>query len=162
MSGSLMTISAMSSVDNIVSKKDSMLGELFAAKGSVSLEEISVSVEEGMNNSGALKVHVVIVYEEHLVEELRKMSSSMYFRMVDQLVKDYPDKMKIFEWELVAKKRLIPPTKVEYPNDHMTPLAVYAFADYSSPGEHRVRIANYYEKVKITLDREDFKILQRK
>jgi hypothetical protein len=132
-----------------------MLGEILSAKSGVSLEEVAISVEEDMNNSGALKVHVVIVYEESLAEELRKMSSRTYFRMVDQLVKDYPDKMKILEWELVAKKRLIPATKVKYPSDHMTPLAAFVFADYSSPGEHRARIPNYCEKVKIILNKED-------
>jgi hypothetical protein len=160
--GGVMAMSAAASLETLSNKKDSILSDIFAPKSGLSLEKVAISVEENMNDNGALKLHLVIVYDRVLVEELRKMSSGEYFRTVDQLLKDHPDKMKIFEWELVAKKRLIPFSDIEYPTDHMTPIAGYVFAKYSSPGEHRATIPTYSEKIKISLEKEDFTISQEK
>jgi hypothetical protein len=156
--GGVMAMSAASSLKTFTDKKDSKIGDFFSAKGGLILEEIMLSVEEEMNDRGAVKVHLVIVYEQELVGELMKMSAHHYFSSVDQLVKDYPDKIKVFEWELVAKKRVMPWTKVEYPVDHMIPLAGYIFAKYSGSGEHRARIPPSYKKVKVTFEKKSFRV----
>ncbi|MDR2158046.1 MAG: hypothetical protein LBO02_01875 [Holosporaceae bacterium] len=157
--GGIMAMSAASSLKTFTSDKDSKIGDFFSAKGGLILEEIMLSVEEDMNDRGAIKVHLAIVYEKELVGELMKMSAHHYFSSVDQLIKDYPDKIKIFEWELVAKKRIIPWAKVEYPIDHMIPLAGYIFAKYSGSGEHRARIPPTYKKVKVIFEKKSFRVV---
>jgi hypothetical protein len=136
-----------------------MFGDFFAPRGGTALEEVMLSTEEDMNDRGAVKMHIIIVYEEELAEELMKMSADNYFRSVDQLVKDHPDKIKIFEWELVAKKRITPWQKIEYPADHMTPVAGYIFAKYSGIGEYRARIPQSYKRIKIIFERKNFRIV---
>ncbi|MDR1982460.1 MAG: hypothetical protein LBQ08_01515 [Holosporaceae bacterium] len=156
--GGIMAMTAASSLKTLTEKNDSMLSDFFAPKGGVTLEEVMLSTEEDMNDRGAVKVHMIVVYEQELVEELMKMSAYHYFRSIDQLIKDHPDKIKIFEWELVAKKRITPWQKVEYPSDHMTPLAGYIFAKYSGTGEYRAKIPPSYKKVKITFERKNFRV----
>ncbi|MDR0968223.1 MAG: hypothetical protein LBL99_01135 [Holosporaceae bacterium] len=155
----VMAMSAAASLKTLTEdKKKSIFGDFFSPKGGLILEEVMLSIDENMNDRGAVKVHLVVVYEHELVEELMKMSSDEYFRGVDQMIKDYPDKMKIFEWELVAKKRVMPWKKVEYPTDHMIPLAGFVFAKYSSSGKHRATIPPSYKKVKITFEKKNFRV----
>jgi hypothetical protein len=154
--GAALAISAASSLKP--SDKDSLWDKIFSPKGGIALEEVMLSVEEDMNNRGAVKLHIAIVYEKELMEELKKMSAEEYFRQVTQLVKDHPDKVKIYEWELVAKKRISPWLKIDYPTDHMQPLAGYVFAKYSGSGEHREKIPSSAEKIKIICEKNNFHI----
>ncbi|MDR1236054.1 MAG: hypothetical protein LBJ96_03530 [Holosporaceae bacterium] len=151
-------LSAAASIKTLKGDSDFGLTGIFSSKGGISLEEVMLSVKENMNTNGAVRVHLVVVYDIELVGELMKRSSEQYFRHVDQLVKDYPDKIKIFEWELVAKEQDIPWTKIEYPDKHMMPLAGFIFAKYSGSGEHRARIPPTYKKVKITFKKDKFEI----
>jgi type VI secretion system protein len=158
--GGVMALSAASSLDTLTSKKDSMLGDIFSSKEGVTLEKIRVSTEEDMNSKGAVKVHIVIVYDREVAGILKTMSASEYFKRVDQLIRDNQDKMKIFEIELVAKKRSVPMEDLEYPTDHLTPVACYIFANYSSPGEHRARIPDSWEGINMSLEKDDFHVRQ--
>ena len=142
----------------ILSSVSGAFGDFFASKGGVNIEQIMLVTDEKMNHGGALTAHLVIVYEKELIGELKQMSSRQYFQMKDQLIKDYPDKLKVFEWELAAKKRIIPWTDVNYPIDHMVPVAAFIYANYNSVGEHRAKIPPSYEKVKVTFESNDFKI----
>ncbi|MDR3186888.1 MAG: hypothetical protein LBT63_00435 [Holosporaceae bacterium] len=158
--GGVMALSAASSLDTLTSKKDSMLGDIFSSKGGVTLEKIRISTEEDMNSKGALRVHVVIVYDREVAGILKTTTASEYFRRIDQLIRDNQDKMKIFEIVLVAKKRSVPLEDLEYPTDHMTPVACYIFANYSSPGEHRAKIPDNWEGINISLEKDDFHVRQ--
>jgi hypothetical protein len=154
----VMAISAASSLKTLTDSKSSFLSKIFASKGGLALEEVMLSVEENMNNRSAVKLHIVIVYEKELETELMKMSAEEYFRHIKQLIKDHPDKMKIFEWELVAKKRITSWKKLDYPTDNMTPLAGIIFAKYYGPGDHRERIPATCEKIKIIFESDNFRL----
>lgn len=135
------------------------LGSLFSSESGVKLEEVMLSIDEDMNRRGAVKMHIVIVYEEELSHALTKLSARQYFRSIEQLKKDFPDKMHIFAWELIAKKRLTPWIKIDkYPKDHMTPIAGYIFVDYSTAGDHRAKIPPSKKKIRIILAKDEFHI----
>jgi hypothetical protein len=160
MLGGVMALSAASSLNTLTSKKDSMLGDVFASKEGVTLEKIRISTEEDMNSKGAVRVHIVIVYDQEVAGILKNMASSEYFKRVDQLIRDNQDKMKIFEITLVAKKRNVPIENLKYPIDHMTPVACYIFVNYSSPGEHRAKIPDSWEGINISFEKDDFHVRQ--
>jgi len=146
--------STLSSLDDVGKK----IKGFFSPRGGIALEKVMISVEEDMNDHGAVKAHLVIVYDPELITEFRKMTAREYFRDIKQLVKDHPDKLKIFEWELVAKKRVIPWVDIKYPADHMVPLAGYVFAEYSGSGEHRAKIHSDGKKIKIIFEKDTFKV----
>ena len=154
-------MSAAASLKTLNDKKGSFLGKLFASKGGIALEKVMFLIEEDMNNHGAVRLHIVVVYDEELMAELKKMSANEYFHQLEQLTKDHPDKMKIFEWEFAAKKRITPWITIEYPADHMTPLAAFIFAKYSGTGEHRARIPTSSKKAKIKLDKDVFQVIEK-
>ncbi|MDR2107020.1 MAG: hypothetical protein LBO73_00635 [Holosporaceae bacterium] len=161
-------ISAASAVNNVMgdndNKKDSSFfpsfKDWFSPKGGLALEEVKVHINEDMNNHGAVKAHLVIVYDPELLGILRKKRADQYFDCLDQLKKDYPNTMKIFEWELIAKERVIPWKKIKYTANHNVPLGGYIFAKYSQnfekPKDYRAKIPPTHKKIKITFKRDDF------
>jgi hypothetical protein len=122
-------IMAMSAAATIKSSDSSSFGGIFSSKGSVALEQVMFVLDEDMNEKGATKVHLVIVYEKELLGELKKMSASAYFSAVKQLTKDHPDKMKVFEWTFVAKKRVTKWIDVPHNTSFLTPLGGFIFAN---------------------------------
>ncbi|MDR2724370.1 MAG: hypothetical protein LBB25_04200, partial [Holosporaceae bacterium] len=72
----VMGLSAASSVKMLDDKDFLGLGSVFSPKEKINIEEVMFCIEENMNNNGAVKVHLVIIYDEkELVEELSKMTA---------------------------------------------------------------------------------------
>lgn len=154
----LMSMTAADSLDRLSVRKKKGIISSFLFDNEFELKKVMIVTKADMNNSGAMKVHLVIVYERELMKELGTMSAYRYFSMVDQLIKDYPDKMKIYAWDLIAEDRIRNWEEIDGLNSTMTPLGGFVFADYQdNMGTHRARIPNY-EKVKIIFERSDFKI----
>ncbi len=154
----VMGLSAANSLDSITSRKKKGWISSFFSDDDFDLEEVMVITKPDMNNHGAMKAHMVIVYDKELMRELSSMTSYRYFEMVDQLIKDYPDKMKIYSWNLIAEDRIRRWQKIDTLKGTMSPLGGFVFADYhDNVGAHRARIPNY-AKIKITFERSDFVI----
>jgi len=152
-----MGVSAADSIDRITSrKKKGWLSSIFS-DDDFSLEQIMIVTEANMNNNGAMKAHLVIVYDKELMRELSAMTAYRYFDMVDQLIKDHPDKMKIYSWNLIAEDRIRPWQKIDTLRSTMSPLGGFIFAGYDNMGVHRAKVPNY-EKVKVVFGRSDFTI----
>ena len=154
----VMGLSAADSLDNITSRKKKGWISSFFSDNDFELEEVLVVTKSNMNNSGAMTAHMVIVYDHELMQRLSNMTSHEYFKTVNQLIKDFPDKMKIYSWELTAENRIRRWQKIDTLKGTMTPLGGFIFADYhDNVGVHRARIPNY-EKVQITFGHSDFVI----
>lgn len=154
----VMGLSAADSLDDITSRKKKGWISSFFSDNDFELEEVLVVTRPDMNDFGAMKAHLVIVYDRELLRELSAMTSYRYFEMVDQLIKDYPDKMKIYSWNLIAEDRIRRWQKIDTLRGTMSPLGGFIFADYhNTVGAHRARIPNY-EKIKIIFGRSDFEI----
>lgn len=157
---SVMAMSAAASLKTLDDKSFFNVGGVFSSKGSVVLEQVMFVVEDDMNEKGAVKMHLVIVYEKELLGELKKMSSSTYFSTVKQMSKDHPDKMKVFEWTFVAKKRITKWIDVPHDSSFLTPLGGFVFAKYTSPGDHRASIPESCKKMKVLMQKKEFKLVQ--
>ena len=130
----------------------------FSKKDKLSLSEIMLIVDEDMNNNSAVKLHLVIFFEQELFNALRRTSSRDYFRTFRQIVRDNPDKMAIYEWEIVAKRRVSKWINILYGNNYMTPVGGVIFASYNTRGEHRATIPPAYNRLIIQLRRDGFKL----
>lgn len=153
----LMSMTAADSLDRMSVRKKKGILSSFLFDNEFELKKVKIVTKDDMNNHGAMKAHLVIVFDRELREELKVMSASRYFSMVDQLIKDYPDKMKIYSWDLIAEDRIRDWEKIDALNSTMTPVGGFVFADYQNMGAHRQRIPDY-EKVKIIFERSDFRI----
>lgn len=151
------SLSMASSVNDLTSKKKGIISKFFSSNDEFCLEQVMLVTKAEMNEMGAVKVHIVVVYDKELLRELAQMSASRYFQAVEQLQKDFPDKFKVIGAELVAKDRVIPWKSIDYPHEHMTPVGGLIFASYNNSGEHRAVIPNYV-KLKIIFEKKDFRI----
>lgn len=134
--------------------------EVLKSEEKIELEEVMFSISDDMNQKGAIKLHIVIVFDKELIGELKRLSSKQYFRDAEQFKKDNPDKLKIFQWQLVAKKRVTKWIKVPYESDFMPVEGGFIFAKYDTVGEHRALIPKACKKLKIMFERDDFRIKQ--
>ncbi len=158
LTSAFMGTSVMDFVDRRIEKKNRDWFWSIFSDNDFSLENIMIVTEAGMNNSGAMKVHLVIVYSKEILQILGTVSARQYFSMIDQLIKDHPDTMKIYSWTLIAENRIRGWQPINTLKESMNPLGGFIFADYdNSAAVHRARIPDY-EKVKVTFGRNDFKI----
>ncbi|MDR2724125.1 MAG: hypothetical protein LBB25_02890 [Holosporaceae bacterium] len=160
--GSVLAMSAASSLKTLSSDKESIFSKFFSPKKGLLLEKVTISTEDDMNNHAAVKFHIVIIYDQELLDELKKMSASEYFHTIIQLVRDNPDKMKIFEWQLSAQKRKLPASELEYEDSNMVPLAAIAYGNYGSPGAHRVTVPPTAKSIRVSFEKQDFRVEEKK
>jgi hypothetical protein len=156
----VMSLSAASSLKSLDDKDFMGLGGIFSSKEKVNIESIVFDVEDNMNNNGAVKLDLVIVYTQELVNKLSEMSAQEYYRRKKQLKRDHPDKIKVFQWGIPAEKALSKPIKIKHNTSELTPVAAYVFANYNSIGEHRHAVPDALKKIKIVLKRDDFDLEQ--
>jgi type VI secretion system protein len=121
---------------------------------SVWLKSVSFKVADKVNDSSPVKIHIVIIYTNDLLQNLSKMTSQEYFSKATQIKLDNSERMDVFEWELVrSETRHDEPVK---PNKYSGE-GILVFAQYTTPGVHRASIGED-ENVLITLNDEDFTV----
>ena len=118
------------------------------------LNKVSFRVADDVNDSSPVTLHILIPYKDDLLAELSKMSAEDYFKKSDQIKLDNAGNLDVFTWDLIRSQKLddepIVPTKV-------SGAGVLVFAHYSTPGDHRIAIADD-EAVLIKLDKSDFSV----
>lgn len=120
------------------------------------LRTVNISLDSDANNNSATSIDLLIVYNQDLLKVLLSMESKDYFRAVNQLRRDYPDLVDIWHWELTPGQNL-----KDHPVDLRidTPQGAVIFADYYSPGAHRVRLGSFKE-INVHLRKVDFCLIE--
>lgn len=121
----------------------------------LSMKSVSVFVEPDANQNSAIAVDLVLVYNQELVNTLGKMSASKYFDSSSQLLLDNPTLLDVWHWELVPGQIV---EDFEPPQEKGPAFGGYVFANYLTPGDHRVKVAPN-GIVKILLLKKDLKNL---
>lgn len=108
-------------------------------QGQVFLEITSFDVRSQSNNNSAVALDLVIVYDKGLIDKFLSMSATEYFKKKRQLTLDYPVQIQVKNWE-IAPSQTINPYRVHYA--HPVPEAAFIYANYGTPGEHRLRVGD--------------------
>lgn len=117
--------------------------------------KVAFATETMVNNTSAVAVDVVLVYDEALIEPLLALSAKDWFATREQLRNDYPDRKKSYEvWPL----ELVPgqDTTLTIRRIRCAETGI-VFADYFAQGEHRAR----FEKqrlIQVVLGERGFKL----
>ena len=132
-----------------------ILGHL-GSKTKVKLKTVTFSASNQANKNYPTKIHLVLLYDPHLISEFLKMSSDDYFsdRNYEQLQKDHTTTLKIYQYQVTPGSR-IEARKVEYSD---SPVAGFLFASYRTPGDHRIRIGEN-RHLMIMLDENDWRVV---
>ena len=106
---------------------------------SVCLEFVDISLDSDANQDSAISVDVLVVYKDELMKALMKMKAADYFASRIQILRDYPDMVDMWHWELTPGQVVR-----DYPITQRSdaPVGAVIFADYFAPGDHRIRFAS--------------------
>lgn len=121
----------------------------------LSIETVSIYADPDANQNSAIAVDFVLIYNQELLKTFSKMSAEKYFSSARQLLLYNPSLLDIWHWELVPGQiveNFIPP------QNKGEAYGAYVFANYLTPGDHRVGVAPH-GVVKLLLSREELKNL---
>lgn len=106
---------------------------------SVYTDSVKIQVDPDANQTSAIAVDLVAIYDETLLKTLLTMSSDKYFQNAKQIQRDYFQRAEVFHWEVVPGQ-LINFQKLHYRKS--SPLGAIVFARYINPGEHRQSVGS--------------------
>lgn len=104
----------------------------------LSLDTISIYSDIDANQNSAISVDLVIVYDEEVEKMLSKLTAAKYFATSQQLRLDNPTLLDIWHWELVPGQIV---QDFEPPQEQGDAFAAFVFANYLTPGDHRLKVA---------------------
>jgi type VI secretion system protein len=113
--------------------------------------QVSIVADPRANDDRAVAIDLVFVTDEALASEITKLSAREYFARQTQLLRDYPNGLRVTSWELAPGQRV-----TDQPID--APCAVQAavvFVDFVTPGEHRLRVDGV-SQLSLSLGATDF------
>lgn len=114
--------------------------------------QLAVSVSADANQNHPVATDLVFVYDEKLMEELIKLSAKEWFEKRDQIKRDHVEGkgLDVWAWEWTPGQEI--PVQ-ELPLNARTEAALI-FADYLSPGAHRIRVEPFKD-IRIRLLKDD-------
>ncbi len=116
---------------------------------------VDVFIQHQANENSPIGVSFVAVRDAKFLETVSGMEAKAWFEQREQLHRDDPSGQKFTEWQWEFVPGNPPPRMViEVEGDTLT---AFVFANYRSPGAHRVRVGPY-RKVHIELGDDDFSI----
>lgn len=114
---------------------------------------MQVAVSPEANRNSPVAVELVITYQGKLLDELLKMPAGDWFRKREQFLRDHPQGVQTWRWEWVPGQEV---SDLEIPYGVGAKAGVL-FADYSTPGEHRVQI-DPHQPFRLVLNPMDFTV----
>lgn len=117
------------------------------------LEKVKFRVAEDVNNNAPVGVHLLIIHDKDIYKKLIEMPADRYFSQASQLKRDFEGKVDLYKWELVPGQNL---KDQDIAHSALGAVGILIFARYSSPGDHRISIADDKETLLI-LERSDFR-----
>lgn len=122
----------------------------------VYLNEVNLSLDGDANQKSATSIDLLIVYNQALMQVLLGLDAKTYFVKAKQIKQDYPDLADIHHWELTPGQVIR-----EYPIKLRSeePKGAFMFADYYTPGQHRVRLGSS-KVIHVVFKANDFCVLE--
>ncbi|OQX27613.1 MAG: hypothetical protein BWK80_04440 [Desulfobacteraceae bacterium IS3] len=114
--------------------------------------QVAVKISEDANQNHPVSMDLVFVYDEKLMEELLKLSAKEWLEKRDQIKRDHVEGkgLDIWGWEWTPGQEI--PVQ-ELPLNANAEAALI-FADYLSPGAHRIRV-DPFKDITIRLLKDD-------
>ena len=147
-----------------------LLATLLAGCGGIKPRDVEVrtNIAPMANQNEPIAVDVILVTDKELIKELLKVPANEWFAKRNQYKQDYPDQLiEGGSWEWVPGQNI--PIQVlplaernkivrkVIPKRFQKIKAAIVYANYSTPGAHRARVAPYQD-IKINLMDNDFTV----
>lgn len=116
---------------------------------------IKLSAAVDANNNTVIPADLVIVYDQMVFAEIMKLSASKYFETKLALQRDHSANLQIISWEIVPGQST-PTEDVSFSHD--SPVGAVLFANYDTPGDHRIRLTQE-RNVQVLLEEKEWNIV---
>jgi type VI secretion system protein len=103
----------------------------------VQVNTLAIAVSAEANLDTPVAVDAVLVRNPQLLDALLSLPSGKWFAQRDQWRRDHPDDIAVVSYELVPGQQL---AAAPFPFGGKRGAGVVVFADYQTPGAHRVRL----------------------
>ncbi|QCP53538.1 type VI secretion protein [Trinickia violacea] len=124
----------------------------------VKIDSLAINVTAQANLDTPIAVDAVLVRNPQLFDTLLGLPSAKWFAERDQMQRDYPRDLTVLSYELVPGQQLTDP-KFAFKGEHAA--GVLVFADYQTPGAHRVRLDGGPPKAVLLLGDQDLQLMSR-
>lgn len=118
-------------------------------------DQVSLSAAENANRNSAVAVDIVLVTEDAVVEKVIDLPASKWFAARADLAKTFPKVLTYRSWELVPGQVLTVDGD-SFGSPRVA--AALVFADYATPGSHRVRIDEFKGRLVVRLEQDDLTV----
>jgi type VI secretion system protein len=118
-------------------------------------KEVVISASDGANLNTSVAVDIVLVMEEPVLDKLAALPASKWFQQRADLLKTFPGNFSYRSWE-VAPGQLLRVKGETFGTPSV--VGVFVFADYVTPGEHRMRVEQLSDGIIVELAARDFTV----
>lgn len=125
------------------------------AANPVQTQRLRLQIAPDLNQNRPVAVDLVMVYDTYLMRALQKLSAQQWMHNKQQVKRDYPLLLKLWEWEPVPGETL---PAFELPaNSTKQAVGILLFANYDTPGLHRTRL-DPFDQVLVKLGKNDMQL----
>lgn len=124
----------------------------------VKVDTLGINVATQANLNTPIAVDVVMARNAQLFDTLLGLPAAKWFNERDQLQRDYPKDLSVQTYELVPGQQL---PDQPFPFGGQRAAGVLVFADYQTPGAHRIRIDGGPAKALLLLGDQDLRLVSR-
>lgn len=147
----------------------SLLGNVFNNKAShkqierdYELESMCFSTSDISNTKMPTKIHLLIIYDQELANDLKTRKAQEYFKMVEDIRATHSQFIKIMEWVLPAKAYLSPYIKINYNNKSVRPVSIMIFSNVGGKkgGAGRYEVSEKIKHVHVKVHERKLTLIQ--
>lgn len=120
-----------------------------------SLDTVLFKVDETANNTAPVAVDIVYVRDKKLLDQISSFTAMDWLAKRAQLIRDNPDVLEVRSWELVPGQVLTADL-----SDADDAYGILVFANYATPGAHRLRIGADASDITLKVGVNDIELQQ--
>lgn len=118
-------------------------------------KSVTLSAADGANQNSPVLVDVVLVLEDSMMDRLVELPAAKWFAVNADLLKTFPLSMSYRTWELVPGQTMVVPGDA-FGSPRVVGVLVYA--DYTLPGNHRLRVETLKGDLTLRFDTQTFTV----
>ena len=118
----------------------------------VAWDNVTLTAANNANHNSPVAVDIVFITDDAVVDKIVDLPADKWFSSRADLAKTYPKTLLYKSWELVPGQVMTVETStLEAPRVS----AALLFADYATPGTHRVKLEDFKGRLVVSLDADD-------
>lgn len=158
----MLLLSACSTLGNVANVLASAAADAFSGEPKpafLNWQGLMIAADADANLNSAVALDIVFVRDNNTLEKLQTLPAAKWFADRAELRRTFPDALIVRSLELVPRQIL---RLSEQDLGSPRVAGVLIFGDYSTPGEHRVRLVSLRDGALVRLGAQSFTVAEHK